>query len=195
MTSNKIKPDFLNLQNCHQILNKQVQSSHFRQNSDNINLYSTPEQDLQTPLNLRRKNNNQNVIGKNLTKLKLCHQKHESLDFEPFPFNKDIKFSQFTQIKSQRSKQVNQFDLSKQISKINNFQQENITETIETQSQFQNKERCDENILDLLLLNTIELKDILSVNKEKPLKKQRSKPKITYISNTKALPHDFFFKL
>ncbi|CAD8080124.1 unnamed protein product [Paramecium sonneborni] len=196
MTSNKTNPNYQNYQKIHQILNNQAQSSpfqHFRQNSHNIKLCHSPEHNQETPLNLTKKTNNLNNINKNLTQFKLCHHKHESLNFEPFQFNNDIKLQKFTQIKSSRSSKINHFDLSKQINKINNCKQENITETIQTHTQFQNKERYDEKILDLLLLDTIELKKILTVNKEEPLKKQRFKPKITYISNTKALPHDFFF--
>ncbi|CAD8161543.1 unnamed protein product [Paramecium pentaurelia] len=195
MTSIKEKPILQNRQKIHEILTNKVQSSpiqQFKQNSDNIKLWQIPEQDKRTTLISTRKSIDQNVTSKNLKKFKLCHHKHGSLDFEPFQLNNST--NRFTQIKSARSKKINHFDLSKQINNINNCQQENKIQTIKTQSQFQNEQIYDENILDLLLLNTMELKEILSVNNEPPKKTQRIKPKITYITNTKVLPHDFFFQ-
>ncbi|CAD8061702.1 unnamed protein product [Paramecium primaurelia] len=195
MTSIKDQPILQNRQKIHEILKNKVQSSpiqHFKYNSDNIKLWQIPEQDKRTTLISTRKSIDQNVTSKNLKKFKLCHHKHGSLDFEPFQLNNST--NRFTQIKSARSKKINHFDLSKQINNINNCQQENKIQTIKTQSQFQNEQIYDENILDLLLLNTMELKEILSVNNEPPKKTQRIKPKITYITNTKVLPHDFFFQ-
>ncbi|CAD8150021.1 unnamed protein product [Paramecium octaurelia] len=197
MTSIKEKPGFLNRQKIHDILTNQVQSlpiQHCRQNSDNIKLLKITEQAKRTPLISTRKTIDQNVTSKNLTKLKLSHHKHGSLDFEPFQLNNGTKIGKFTQIKSARSKKINLFDLSKQINNINNCQLESKNQTIKTQSQFKNEQIYDENILDLLLLNTMELKEMLSVNKEPAQKTQRTKPKITFITNTKGLPHDFFFQ-
>ncbi|CAK69923.1 unnamed protein product (macronuclear) [Paramecium tetraurelia] len=197
MTSIKEKPRYLSRQKIHEILTNQVQTlpiQHCRQNSDNIKLLKITEQDQRTPLMSTRKTIDQNVTSKNLTKLKLCHHKQGSLDFEPFQLNNGTKFGKFTQIKSARSKKINHFDLSKQINNINNCQLENKNQNIKTQSQFKNEQIYDENILDLLLLNTMELKEMLSVNNEPAKKTQRIKPKITFITNTKGLPHDFFFQ-
>ncbi|CAD8073759.1 unnamed protein product [Paramecium sonneborni] len=121
--------------------------------------------------------------------------KQFSLDTDPQQFqgkrlqsqkiSNDIEKTQFLQIQTARNIRTSQIDKNNTI-KIPEAHQ--ISEKQKNNNYFKSESICNEKILDLLLLNTQELKGFFQ-NEKEPLLQQKAKPRI---KNIKGFPSDFF---